>query len=111
MNRYIQRNQRKSFKAVNFDDLCNTNHNLFTIDFDWDMEDMNDYTVVDETIKLMKLNRCQEDVLSYRMSGIGSSEIANSLSIGIRTVQRSIQRVREKYLMAFSNTLPLSLRI
>jgi DNA-binding CsgD family transcriptional regulator len=100
VNRYIHSNQRKADKAANFDDL--QTHQI-AIPFDWDADEMTDYTSVAEKIAAMELSERQHEVLSYKMSGRGTRETARLLSITRDSVQYAVRAARAKYLKVFKD--------
>jgi DNA-binding CsgD family transcriptional regulator len=100
VNRYIHGNQRKADKAANFDNL---QIHQIEIPFDWDADEMTDYTSVAGKIAAMELSERQHEVLSCKMSGRGTRETARLLSITRDSVQDAVQAARAKYLKVFKD--------
>ena len=95
VNAYIMRCQRKACKTVIIDDL--PKHQI-TVDFDWGLETEDDYTVVDERIKVMNLTARQDEILQCMVSGRSTHETARALSVVGSTIRQALKYIRLKYI-------------
>ena len=105
VNRYIQARQRRVNKAVGFNDLQDYQ---ITIPFEWDTDEMTDYTRVDKKIAAMSLTKRQTEILTCRMECGSASKTANALSVTDSAIAHMLKKIRAKYFKTFANAPHLS---
>ena len=98
VNRYIQSHQRKYKKAVDFNDL---KYYQIEIPFDWDIDELNDYTGVNNKISAMGLTERQAEILSYRMDCGSNRKTAKALSVTESSIRAGLKLIRAKYFKIF----------
>ena len=99
VNRYIQSNQRKAKKAVDFNDLKDYQ---IEIPFDWDIDELHDYTGVNAKISAMELSEKQTEILNQRMDCGSNRKTARALSISETGVRYALKAIRAKYFSMFA---------
>ena len=100
VNRYIQSRQRRVNKTVDFNDLKDYQ---IEIPFDWDTDELNDYTSVDAKIAAMNLTERQTEVLEYRMACGSNRKTAYALSVSDSSIRSTLKTIRAKYFNIFAN--------
>ena len=98
VNAYIMRCQRKACKTVIIDDL--PKHQI-AVDFDWGLEETDDYSSVDEKISVMQLTARQDEILQCMVSGRSTHETARALSVVGSTIRQALKYIRLKYINNF----------
>ena len=74
-----------------------------TVAFDWDPDEMTDYTDVNEKINMMNLTERQAEVLEYRMHSESVRAAAVALSKSRRSMRESLKFIKKKYLKVFQD--------
>ena len=103
VNGYVQRNQRKARKMPYIEELA---FSMFSVPFESDVEQADDYTAVDAMIAAMGLTERQAEALACRMSGASMKGTARALSLTIKPVYQLMEKVRAKYLKTFGDLPP-----
>ena len=97
VGRHIDRIRRHIRRACDLESATSQN-----ISVEMETYQENDYTEVDNKIKLLNLGSREQDVLDCYMSGMNSFEIADLLDINRTTVWRRRTKIQVKYKSLFN---------